>query len=75
MPKYLNLDHDSGIDEYEIGSDFIWVKFNDGSRYLYGSRKPGPAKVEKMKALANSGRGLNSYIKTTIKGDYERKER
>lgn len=75
MERYKNLGGDSGVSAYEIGDDSITVQFNDGAVYLYTNRKPGSAKLEKMKLLAVAGEGLNSYINTDVKSDYESKLR
>lgn len=55
MNRYLNLSGNSPISHYEIGNDFIIVKFNNG-RYLYyiytNSGKAGKNHVDIMKSLA-----------------------
>ena len=75
MEPYRNLGGDSGVESYEIGSDFIRVQFSDGSVYLYTYERPGSQNVEHMKQLAVNGQGLNSFINTTVRYDYARKER
>ncbi len=75
MEPYKNLGGNSGIEAYEIGPDFIRVQFSDNSVYCYTYEKPGPENVEHMKQLAVDGRGLNSFINTTVRYDYARKER
>lgn len=60
MEKYKNLNGKSGVEGYEIGSDFIRVKFNDGSEYTYNYSVTGTSNVEQMKVLALGGQGLNS---------------
>ena len=35
MERYKNIDGDSGVSEYEIGADFIRVRFSTGATYLY----------------------------------------
>ena len=75
MTPYRNLGGNSGIEAYEIGPDFIRVQFSDGSVYWYTYEKPGPQNVEHMKQLAVNGQGLNSFINTTVRDDYARKER
>jgi len=67
MEKYLNLNGDSGVDSYEIGSDFIKVLFLKTSYlYTYSYRKAGKFHVDNMKILAEKGRGLNSYINKNV---------
>ncbi len=73
MQPYKNLGGDSGILSYEIGPDSITVKFKDGWFYLYTDVSTGNSEVETMKRLAAEGRGLNSYISTTIKKKFARK--
>ena len=73
MEKYKNRNGDSGVQSYEIGSDFIIVQFiNDGS-YLYNYQIPGSSLVERMKKLAIKGQGLSTYISTNIKKKYAKK--
>jgi hypothetical protein len=60
---------------YEAAEDSIHVVFRDGTHrhYLYDHTQPGPADVERMKALAAQGQGLNTYISTTVKRRYARR--
>ncbi|MBN3724362.1 hypothetical protein [Burkholderia sp. Ac-20379] len=62
MEHYKNLDGDSGVLQYENGSDYIWVVFSDGARYQYTYGSAGAENIETMKKLAVAGRGLNSFI-------------
>ena len=75
MTPYKNLNGDSNIDAYEITDDSITVRFNSGNirNYLYTNRKPGEITVKRMKTLAVQGHGLNSYISTSVKSNFERK--
>jgi hypothetical protein len=75
MERYRNLGGGSGVRRYEIGDDYIVVEFNDGGTYLYNYQKPGSSNVERMKSIAVSGKGLNSFISTTIKKKYASKLR
>jgi hypothetical protein len=75
MQRYLNLNRDSSVAAYEIGPDSITVQFTDGGFYLYNYESAGREKVEKMKALAMAGKGLNSYIMLNAKTLYARKWR
>jgi hypothetical protein len=73
MTKYLDLDNDSGIEAYEIGSDKISVKFKDTAKiYVYSYTSTGKENVEHMKNLAQSGDGLNSFINLNVKYKYVR---
>lgn len=75
MEIYKNLDGDSGVSRYEIGSDRITVEFSTGSVYLYTYSSAGSSNIEKMKTLARDGKGLNSFINTHVKKLYEKKLR
>ena len=70
MPRYANLDGRSGVEWYDVLPDAIIVQFGDGAAYRYDRARPGPAAVDRMKALAASGRGLNGYISRQIRGRY-----
>jgi hypothetical protein len=72
MEKYRNLSGKSGVHSYEIGNDYIRVKFSGTSKvYTYSYRKAGSYDVEKMKYLASTGSGLNSYIDQFVKYKYD----
>jgi hypothetical protein len=75
MERYANLSGDSGVALYEIGSDSIRIQFSEGSVYLYTCSSAGAGNIERMKKLASAGRGLSSFIATTVKKRYARKER
>ena len=70
MERYMDINGDSGIYGYEIGTDYIKVQFKDGS--IYSSA--GQSHVETMKILAKSGDGLNSYINKHARKLYARIE-
>jgi hypothetical protein len=73
MERYRNLGKDSGIDAYEIGSDFIKVRFKDIKVYTYTYGSAGQYHIEKMKSLAQRGSGLNQYINLHVKNKYASK--
>ena len=75
MERYKNLSGDSGVAAYEIGPDFIRVQFTDGAVYLYTYASAGSHNIEQMKQLARKGQGLNTFINTTVRKLYARKER
>jgi hypothetical protein len=52
----------SGVSAYAVQADAIVVEFRDGSLYLYNHDCPGRRHVERMKALADDGAGLATYI-------------
>ena len=74
MKRYHNIGGHSGVIAYEIGTDFIRVQFSDNSIYLYTSAATGSDNVDCMKRLASDGNGLNSFINTTVRNKYARKE-
>ena len=63
MKRYQNASGDSGISHYEIGADYIRIRFT-GSRktYEYNNRLNGSKHIEQMKDLAEAGAGLSTYI-------------
>lgn len=71
MPVYNNISGTSNISAYNIGDDYIAVMFNNGQTYKYTYDSAGEDNVEEMKSLAESGSGLNSFILTNVKDDYE----
>lgn len=72
MVKYKNIGGNSGVEGFDIGSNFIRVKFKGNSRiYQYSYHKAGMQNVEQMKHLAQSGSGLNSYIKKNTNDLYD----
>ena len=74
MERYRNSGGDSGVDSYQIGSDYIDVKFNGTIkvyRYSYNGAA-GQNHVENMKSLAKKGSGLNAYINNNVKFKYDR---
>lgn len=74
MEPYLNHSGDSGITDYEVGTDFIRVRFRGGATYRYSYLRPGQYHVDLMKALAVAGRRLGTYISQHVREQYERKE-
>jgi hypothetical protein len=74
MPRYENHDGNSGVESYEIGMDFITVRFRNGSTYRYDRSSPGAEHVHRMKELALAGRGLSTYISQHVREAYARKE-
>ena len=73
MPKYSNRGGDSGIDSYDTSPESITVHFSDGATYRYTYASAGSGAIERMKQLAESGQGLNSYINKYVKKSYESK--
>jgi hypothetical protein len=75
MKRYQNLAGDSGVVAYEPGLDFIRVQFTGGETYLYTYRSAGTDAVERMKTLAEQGRGLSTFISRTVKSAYATKSK
>lgn len=73
LERYLNLSGDSGVTGYELGADFIRVRFRGGVTYRYGRVSPGQH-LGRMKACAVAGRGLGTYISQNVRNLYENKE-
>jgi len=72
MERYANRSGGSGVSAYEIGGDFITVKFSGTFRtYTYSYRRAGSTHVENMKRLAQTGSSLNSYINRHVKNLYD----
>ena len=74
MKRYGNRAGNSGVVAYEITATSIFVRFRDSERiYEYRSTgRAGPVKVARMKALAQAGKGLTTYITQYAHDDYER---
>ena len=74
MKRYANRSGDSGVQSYRITADSIFVKFaNSDEPYEYRSTGlAGPGKVARMKALAEAGEGLSTFISREAHDLYER---
>ena len=78
MEKYKNVSGQSWVSEYEIGDDFITVKFlvpspSGATTYKYSYASAGKDIIEKMKELAIAGEGLKTYITASAHDLYESK--
>jgi hypothetical protein len=68
MERYKNSSGRSNIDSFEIGNDFIKIKFNGTYKvYSYSFGRAGRNHVDNMKSLAIKGSGLNGYINSFVK--------
>lgn len=75
MQPYGNLSGDSGVQAFELGDDYIEIRFKGQSRkYRYTSREIGVENLEVMKKLAIAGKGLATFINQSprIKNGYVR---
>jgi hypothetical protein len=62
MKAYKNLDGNSGIADYDIGEDFIDIKFQNKTE-VYRYKNPiSNHHLNEMKKLAAKGKGLATYI-------------
>ena len=73
MQWYADIDGDSGIAAYELGSDAIVIRFKQGGTYRYDASAPGAKHVRQMQKLARAGRGLNEYINRHVRGNFAAK--
>lgn len=64
--RYSPKHRRSGITGYAALARSIAVRFADGTVYLYDTDCPGEQHVERMKELARSGEGLNTYINRRV---------
>ena len=68
MQQYRNFHGGSGVESFEVGDNFILVRFSGSAKvYRYSYGKAGVVHVELMKSLALGGKGLNSYINSYTK--------
>jgi hypothetical protein len=75
VERYGTAGQDTDILAYEEGTDFIRVRFTDGTVYLYDASHPGASHVAEMKKLAHAGKGLTTYINRHVRKGYARRER
>ena len=76
MEKYLNRSGESGVTDFEIGDDYIDVKFEGKSTiYTYNNYLNGKFHIDNMKELAVSGTGLCRYIvgNPSVRNNYKKK--
>lgn len=74
MTPYKNLSGNSGVTAYEITERGIRVQFNGGPVYHYLSCIDGVETVASMSSMAETGRGLSTFIaqnKKTLKPEKE----
>ncbi|MFL9961501.1 hypothetical protein PQR02_10400 [Paraburkholderia sediminicola] len=76
MERYRNLSGDSGVDAYELGEDFVKVRFRPGVVYWYTEASVGARHLAVLKRLARRGQGLGTYISQhpEVKNGYARKQ-
>jgi hypothetical protein len=72
MQPYLHAGAESGITDYEIGTDYVLVRFRGGRTYRCSHAHAGVHHVDRMKELASAGRGLTTYINQHVRDLYDR---
>ena len=75
MRQYGGHAKSHGVIAYEVGPDSIDVEFTSGWVYRFSYDKPGALRVERMKELAESGRGLSTFISKHVKNRYQSRRR
>lgn len=60
---------------YVLGKESIIVQFQDGWKYEYTGASAGADVVAVMHRLALDGRGLSTFISTSVREKYARKFR
>lgn len=75
MHPYRNLSGTSGVVAFEPGDQHIDIEFQDGHRYRYDYTKPGRWEVESMKAIAQTGKGLATFINQHVRERFAAKLR
>lgn len=70
MKCYANLGGNSNVVSYDYGDTYIIVRFGTGKPYTYSYESAGKVNIETMKKLADSGRGLNSFIMKNVRKLY-----
>jgi hypothetical protein len=76
MVAYKNHSGESGVTHYEIGDDYINVKFKGKSDiYTYSYSRSGKHHIDTMKKLAIKGLGLSTYISqnSSVKNNYDKR--
>jgi hypothetical protein len=75
VKRYNNLSGDSGVVAYELRAESIIVQFQDGWKYEYTAASAGADAIGTMHSLAIAGRGLSTFISTSVRERYARKFR
>lgn len=73
MQPYFNINGNSNVLCYNIGTNYIEVQFRGTPKiYRYSYSSAGANNVETMKSLARQGHGLNSFINKNVRNLYEK---
>jgi DNA-binding Xre family transcriptional regulator len=73
LKKYKGISGNNGITAYRILEKGIMLEFQYKDLYLYDYIKPGKKHVDQMKILAESGRGLTTYVNQNVRENYKEK--
>lgn len=75
MQPYSGQIRRGGVVAFEIGPDWIDVQFGSGWIYHFSYERPGQLRVERMKELALSGKGLSTFISKHVKNRFQSRRR
>lgn len=75
MQPYGDHAKSHGVVAYEIHAESIDVEFTSGWIYHFSYVQPGQLRVDRMKELAQSGRGLSTFISKHVKNRFESRRR
>jgi hypothetical protein len=75
MRQYGTHAKSHGVIAYEVGPDSIDVEFTSGWVYHFSYANPGQLRVDRMKELAESGKGLSTFISKHVKNRFESRRR
>lgn len=72
--QFYNENVRAGIHQYEIGDDYIIVRWHKASYdYKFTYESAGKIAVDAMKMMAENKRGLSTYITTQVKDKFSEK--
>jgi hypothetical protein len=74
MKPYKNFGGRGDIETYDSAPDSVTIAFSNGWKYRYTSASAGSDIIEQMKALADAGQGLGTFI-NRVKPTYDAKWR
>lgn len=72
MKQYGNGRGNSQIVSYSTTNNSITIVFRGGGDYTYTYSSAGAEHVERMKELAQTGFGLETYIQRNVRNKYAR---
>jgi hypothetical protein len=62
MKPYRNVSGDSGVVGYEVGRNYIRIRFKSNHDYTYEAGRVGRRHLTEMQKRAEAGQGLATYI-------------